>query len=128
MSYIPKYIVKRLVPEDAIKKTEDGISISIVNIVSAIPAGQIPGDPVEFINIKVNGTELTAEEKQNVALVIDDVPYTLPTLRDAGDIPIGAKCTFSFPTAQYNVGEEITIDFEVPIVNVVVNFTRTIQE
>ncbi len=115
MSYIPKYIVKRLIPEDAVKKTADGISISIVNIVSAIPAGQIPGDPVEFINIKVNGIEITPEEKQNVGLLVEDAQYTLPTLRDAGDIPIGAKCTFTFPSDQYQVGDEITVDFRGPI-------------
>jgi hypothetical protein len=126
MSYIPKYVVKRLVPEDGIKKTDDGISISVVNVVSAIPADQIPGNPIEFIDIKVNGTALTNEEKENVSIKIDDQTLTLPNLRDAGTIPIGATVEFSFPTDAYQVGEEITIDFEVPIVNVVVNFTRTI--
>ena len=55
MSYVPKYVLKRMIPQDGLKSVSGGIDITMHNLIATIPADQIPGDPLDLINVKVNG-------------------------------------------------------------------------
>lgn len=127
MSYVPKYIMKRLVPQDAVKLVEGGVEIDVVNVISPIPADQIPGDPADIIDVKINGTALTKEEKSKVSITIDGNKIMFPDFTQAGTVPVGAKLVFFFPTSNYKKGEEVTVALSVSIVNVNIEFTRTIM-
>jgi hypothetical protein len=127
MGYVPKYILKRLIPKDAVKKVEGGVEVTAINVITPIPSSQIPGDPLDIVDIKINGVEMTKPEKESVKMRINDTDLTLAKLREFGDIPVGAKMVFTFPTTKFKVGDEVTIDLAIPLVNVAINFTRTIE-
>lgn len=127
MSYVPKYILKRLIPQDGVKAVPGGVEVNAVNVVSPIPIGQLPGNPADMIDVKINGKDLTKEEKNKVTITVDGVKYEFPKFAEAGDIPVGAKMIFFFPTTELKAGQEVTVNLSVPIVSVQIEFTRTIM-
>jgi hypothetical protein len=48
MSYIPKYILKRMLPADCVKSIEDGIEITFLNVLSPITIEQIPNNVLDY--------------------------------------------------------------------------------
>ncbi|MFX0101759.1 MAG: hypothetical protein ACFFCS_19500 [Candidatus Hodarchaeota archaeon] len=136
MSYIPKYILKRMVPKDAfmnIDKSGDGkpdaFGFYIVNVISplAIPA-EIPSSPEELaklagvddlnslLSILVDGEELDFDFNK-LELRYEDKGVTFATLADAAGvtIPVGGKIVaiYDYPGG-LSVGEhEITIKYGV---------------
>lgn len=127
MSYVPKYVLKRMIPEDAIKAVPGGIDITVSNMIATIPADQIPGDPLDLIHVKVNGTDLSKEAKAQISLTFDEKTYKLGAIRDAGTIPVNTIIVFHFPSTQYKVGDSVDIEISVPEVNTSLAFTRTVQ-
>ena len=127
MSYVPKYVLKRMIAQDGLKAVEGGVDIAMHNIIATIPADQIPGDPLDLIKIKLNGSELSKEEKSQILVKFEDKSFKLGQIRDAGTIPVNTMITFHFPTTTVKAGEEVTVDIDIPEVNVSMSFTRTVQ-
>ena len=119
--------MKRLIPQDAVKAVEGGVEISVVNVISPIPADQIPGDHADIIDIKINGKDMSKEDKNKVTIDIDGKKIMFPNFVEAGTVPVGSKILFFFPTTEYKKGDEITVVLSVSIVNVNIEFTRTIM-
>ncbi|HMF32972.1 MAG TPA: hypothetical protein VKK79_16230 [Candidatus Lokiarchaeia archaeon] len=128
MSYIPKYIIKRLVAEDGLKKVEGGVELTLTNVIQPLPADQIPGNPLDFLHIKINDNEMSREDMEKVKINWEDREFTFESLRDAGTIPIGAQIKFTLPTEEFDIGQEVTIDINIPDLNVNINFARKIAE
>lgn len=126
MSYVPKYVLKRMIPKDAMKLVEGGIELTIINLVASIPADQIPGSPLDVLEIKINGDLLPKDAMEKIEIKMDDEKFMLPDLRDAGTIPVNTTVIFFLPTTDYNVGDEITLEVNVPIVSVNIEVTRTL--
>jgi hypothetical protein len=120
MSYIPKYILKRMIPEDAFfntSKVKGGkpthMGFYIVNVISplSIPA-EIPSDPKELaklagvddisklINLSLDGKEL-AFDINKLVLKYEDKLVTIKTLKDAAGvtIPVGGKLFIMYEMA-----------------------------
>ncbi len=112
MSYIPKYILKRMIPEDSFFNTTKGkaakpthFGFYIVNVISplSIPA-EIPSDPKELaklagvddlsklINLSVDGKEMKFDIEK-LSLKYEDKIVTLKNLKDAAGVtlPVGGK-------------------------------------
>lgn len=119
MSYIPKYILKRMIPEDSFFNTcktgsqPTHFGFYIVNVISplSIPA-EIPSDPKELaklagvddlsklINLSVDGKEM-AFDINKLVLRYEDKEVTLKNLKDAAGvtIPVGGKLAIMYEMA-----------------------------
>lgn len=128
MSYVPKYVLKRMVPEDAMKKVPGGGELTLINMVANVPVDQIPGDPADIIGIKLNDKELTKDEISKIEVYVDDKKYMFNDLKDAGSIAVNTKLKFFMPGAEFNVGDELTITIDVAMVDVHIDITRTVTE
>ncbi|MFX0099117.1 MAG: hypothetical protein ACFFCS_06005 [Candidatus Hodarchaeota archaeon] len=128
MSYIPKYVLKRMIPQDAMKKVEGGGTLTMINMVATIPADQIPGSPLDIIEVKINGEEISKEDMAKVEVRIEGNTTMLPDIKELGTIPVNTTVTFFLPTDKFNVGEEVTVEVDVPIVSVHLEVTRTVTE
>ncbi len=126
MSYVPKYILKRMIPEDALKKVGNNVELKMINLITTIPISQAPGDIVDLLEVKVNGTDLTRDEKLKMGIKWGDKNFTLANIRDAGDIPVNAELVFSVPYANAVVGQEAKIEISVPQFSVTIEFTRVV--
>ena len=42
MSYVPKYVLKRMIPNDAVKLVGDSVEVTLINLIMEIPASEIP--------------------------------------------------------------------------------------
>lgn len=135
MSYIPKYILKRMIPEDSFFNTckngsePDTFGFYIVNVISplSVPA-EIPSDPEELaklagvddlsklITVSVDGQELEFDINK-LSLKYEDKIVTLANLADAAGvtIPVGGKLVlmYEYPGG-LSVGEhEVTVKINI---------------
>ena len=127
MSYVPKYVLKRMVPQDAAKAVEGGIQLTILNLITTIPADQIPGDPLDIIEIKLNGEQLTKEEMEKITVTLDDKTIKFGNLQDAGSVPVNTKMIFFLPTDKLKAGDAVKAEIDIQMVNVHIEVERTIQ-
>lgn len=136
MSYIPKYIIKRMVPEDSFFNTckntpgePDAFGFYIVNVLSplSIPA-DIPSDPQELaklagvddisqlISVNLDGQDLDFDINK-LELRYEDKSVMLTNLADAAGItiPVGGKLIiiYEYPGG-LSVGEhELTVKINI---------------
>jgi hypothetical protein len=117
MSYIPKYILKRMIPEDSFFNATKGkaakpthMGLYIVNVISplSIPA-EIPSDPKELaklagvddisklINLSIDGKDL-AFDINKLVLKYEDKLVTIKNLKDAAGVtlPVGGKLSIMY--------------------------------
>ncbi len=132
MSYIPKYIIKRLVPPDALKKVEGGVEIHIINVISPLSVDEIPQDidPLEYLEVKLDGKELPREKLEQLVLTWGDQKFTFSTLNEmvGQTIAVGQKLSLFFPSDDIKKGEEHEIEVTVKLDNPInVKVTRTVQ-
>lgn len=88
MSAIPKYILKRMIPDDAVKNTNFGWSISITNVISPLSITKAPENVTDLFKITVD-ERLVDNEK--FSLVYDGKEATVqdPTAAEGVTVPIG---------------------------------------
>ncbi len=125
MSYVPKYVLKRLFPEDAFKEVAGGVELLLKNILTTIPVDQIPGNPLDLIDIKINGVALTTDEKAKISIDFEGNKFMLGNIQTAGPIPVGAELKFFFPSSMKK-GDAAKLEITVDLVNVHIEVERTI--
>ncbi len=126
MSYVPKYVLKRMVAQDGLKKVEGGVQLLLVNVIMPIPLDQVPGEVLDFLTLKVNGKELSKDEMSKVQINWEDKEYTFMNIKDALTIPVGAQVKFFLPTTEVTVGQNVKIEILIPAVNVNIEFERVV--
>lgn len=126
MSYIPRYVMKRMVAEDALKQVPGGVELSIVNQVATLPVDAIPGNPATFFTVKLNGKQLPPADMERIVITVDDTAYPLPKIQEATEIPTGAALKFFFPLEGVKMGEELKIELHVPEINADIELVRKI--
>lgn len=126
MSYVPKYILKRMIPEDGLKKVEGGVQLTMVNMITTIPVGEAPGEIADLLEIKVNDEPLTREQITGIEVSWEDNKYTMENIRDAGTIPVNVELKFFVPYPDVEVGQEVKIEIAVPQFSVAFDFVRTV--
>ncbi|MBN2151448.1 MAG: hypothetical protein JW839_08385 [Candidatus Lokiarchaeota archaeon] len=138
MSYIPKYILKRLIPANAfftVDKNGDGkadaIGFYIVNVISplALPA-DIPKDPKELaklagvddlsslITVTLDGVDLKFDFNK-LELRYEGKGVRMANLADAAGItiPVGGKVVviYDYPESEYPPGMNIVGEHELVV-------------
>ena len=97
MAYIPKYILKRMLPANGVVLKDDNIEIIYASLLRPLNIEGI--NPIQ-IEILINGAEVD--------------PYKVEMTTPPGDtLPVGGKIKFSFPNAfEVNKGDTLKISFE----------------
>ncbi|MHA1338508.1 MAG: hypothetical protein ACTSRZ_01235 [Promethearchaeota archaeon] len=131
MSYIPKYILKRMLPKDCVKSVAGGgIEITMINVISPIAIEEVPDNVLDYVEIKIDGKEISKDKLAKTTISFEDEIYTLENAKDAlgKTIPVGGTLKINVPDLGLNAGEEhefeVTIKTDNPI-NIKVS--RTIQ-
>lgn len=115
-----------MIPEDALKKVGKTVELKMINLITTIPISQAPGDIVDLLEVKVNGTPLARDDKLKIGIKWGDKSFTLANIRDAGDIPVNAELVFSVPYPAAVVGQEAKVEISVPQFSVTIDFTRVV--
>ncbi len=98
--YIPKYIIKRLVPAKGVKKEGDVLNITFVNVLSPINVSEeFPDDLSGKIKVSVDGKELPEEQIFETTLDIEGKTYKITELGNlkGETIPVGAQIFIKVP-------------------------------
>ncbi len=61
MSAIPNYIIKRMIPENAVKNTDFGWSMSIINVISPLSVTKAPENISALFKVTVDGKQIDNE-------------------------------------------------------------------
>jgi hypothetical protein len=124
MSYIPKYILKRMFPADSVKLVEGGLEISMLNVISPLSVEGIPATGVEdYVEFSIDGKPLDNAAKAKMKLTIgegaDLKSYTLAEAQkfDGVVVPVGGKMKIFVPASGLKVGEEHEFDLLVKTQN-----------
>ena len=136
MSYVPKYVLKRLIPEKAVKLVGGDIQVEMVNVLTPIPFSMIPGEFVDLVEIKVDDKVVVDSSKPEVAekakIIWNGKDYALKNIKEVADgtLPVGDKMTIVIPNIfGFKVGETHTMELTVKIDSPInIKFERTISE
>jgi hypothetical protein len=110
MSYVPKYVLKRMVPKDAVKLVGGNIEISMINLIMDIPVSEIPN---------------------YVGNLLEKMEYTFDNLVEAGVIPTNSKMKFVVPNVKgLKVGEThvFGINLKIPELPINTEIEREVGE
>ena len=108
MSYIPKYILKRMFAKDAVKKVEGGVTITLTNVISPLSVDEVPEDVENYIELSVDGNPIPEDKKKQFKIILEDgTEYNIDNAQEfAGQvIAVGSKVSV-FAPLDVNVGEE----------------------
>ena len=88
MSYVPKYILKRMIPADAVKNTDYGWMVSITNVISPLSVDEVPDNVIDLFKITVDGNTL---DNKNLSLAYEDkeVTFENPQAALGVTVPVG---------------------------------------
>ena len=88
MSAIPKYILKRMIPEDAVKNTEFGWSMSIKNVISPLSVTEAPENVGALFKVTVDGKLI---DNESFALAYNGMEATVqdPKAAVGVTVPVG---------------------------------------
>ena len=108
MSYIPKYILKRMLPKDCVKAIEGGIEISLLNVISPITIEEIPDNAVEYLDVIIDGNAVGTDVKEKLEIDVEGETVTLANLKNfvGRTLPVGGKMIVKIPLSGLNSGEE----------------------
>jgi hypothetical protein len=123
MSYLPKYILKRLIPKNAVKLDDNMLKVELTNIVSPVPIGELPGSLRDILTIILDDEVVFSPTKQelmdDVRILVDGEEFTIDNIKESGGgvIMLGAKLTFMVPNKfGFAIGEthkmKITADID----------------
>ncbi|MHA1733766.1 MAG: hypothetical protein ACTSU5_17605 [Promethearchaeota archaeon] len=134
MSYIPKYILKRMVPMDAVKAEEGGVVITFINVISPLTIDDIPEDinPLDYLEVKVDGEDIPKEDLAKLKIEAPDegISLTMDNFKDAlgKTLPVGGKLFIHFPTDKLKAGETHDVEINIKTDNPIsIKLTRTVQ-
>nr|MDO8110372.1 hypothetical protein [Candidatus Sigynarchaeota archaeon] len=112
MSYIPKYILKRMFPDDSFKKVAGGIEVTMVNVISPLSVDEVPADVENYIDAKIDGKPLSAADKKKIKIVTGGKTFTIANAKTFAGvvIPVGDKIVVFVPsTLEKGSEHEISI-------------------
>jgi hypothetical protein len=115
-NYVPKYIIKRLVPASGVKKIEDILEIKFVNILSPITVSEeFPDDLSGKIKVSIDGKELSEDQIFKTELDIEGKTYKIPELKTLKGkiIPLGAEVFIRVPDPVQMIQSGNTYNFSV---------------
>ncbi|MHA1371518.1 MAG: hypothetical protein ACTSWN_09440 [Promethearchaeota archaeon] len=127
MSYIPKYILKRMIAKDAIKNTEYGWKVEIKNVISPLSVDEIPDNVENLFKVYVDGKEL---DKSKISLAFENIEVTMENPKDAlgVTVPVGGILELRYKGEHLSPGShDFKLEIE-PAGNMTIEFTREVSE
>lgn len=115
MSYIPNFVIKKMIPKDSIKVTDTGFDATIINVISKLTIDQIPDDLLNYFDLKIDDQEIDEDVKKGITISDGEgMVVSLENLQDALGITIevNAKLTIS---VQYKINKGKNYKFNVLI-------------
>ena len=108
MSYIPKYILKRMFASDAVKTVPGGIEITMTNVISPLSVDEVPDDVENYIEFTVDGKPLEAAKKKDIRFSFGEKSFSIENAKEFAGvvIPVGEKITFFAPVSGLEPGTE----------------------
>jgi hypothetical protein len=99
MSYIPKYILKRMIPKDAVKAVAGGVEITAVNVISPISVDEVPDDVINYLEVEMDGVKISENQKKGLKIFVAEKEYNLANAKDlvGQTIPVGATIKIFAP-------------------------------
>ena len=105
MSYMPKYIIKRLFPSDCIKLKGDGVEITFNNVLAPMAVEKIPEGVayLERYSIKIDGNEVPLELMKKAKVTVNGKVYASTNIKEMeGEvIPAGGKIVIFAPITEF---------------------------
>jgi hypothetical protein len=120
MSYIPKYILKRMIPKDAVKLIGDNLEITMVNVISPISIDEVPDDLLNYLELKVDNEVVMGAGNEGVGsglqIKAEGKVFTLKNVKEAVGLtlPVGGTLTVVMPNVK-KLEKGSTHSFEVTI-------------
>ena len=118
MTTFPKYMIKRLIPEDAVKLAGSEIQVTIVNVLATIPFDRMPENFMKSIVVKVDNEVVASADKPELIskakLIVKGTAYAFDKIKgvEIGELPPGETMIVAIPNMKnYKKGE--THAFEV---------------
>ncbi|MBN2154074.1 MAG: hypothetical protein JW839_21640 [Candidatus Lokiarchaeota archaeon] len=122
MTTFPRYMVKRLVPEDAVKLVGDEIQVTIVNVLATIPFDRMPENFIKSIVVKVDDEVVASADKPDLIsktkLVVKGKAYQFDKINgvEIGELPPGEAMVVAIPNVKgFKKGEthafEVTMQY-----------------
>ena len=118
MTTFPKYMVKRLIPEDAVKLVGNEIQVTIVNVLANIPFNKMPDNFTKSIVVKVDNEVVASADKPELIgkakLIVKGKAYPFDKINgiEIGELPAGESMAVALPNVKgFKKGE--THAFEV---------------
>lgn len=126
MSAIPKYILKRMIPDDAVKNTTFGWSIFITNVISPLSVTEAPENVEDLFKITVDEKTVGNDK---LSLVYDGKEATIhdPTAAVGVTVPIGGVIELRCKGEKLATGKH---SFKIEILarkDLVVEFDRVVK-
>jgi hypothetical protein len=135
MSYIPKYILKRMFPPDSFKIVPGGLEVYMINVLTPLSVDNVPETGVEqYVEFNIDGNKISDDlKKKSIVTINYDTPEAKSlTIKEAKSIenvimPVGSKLKLFVPITNVKKGEEHTFDILIKTVHPFnVQVTRTI--
>lgn len=124
--FVPKYVLKRLVPEDGLKLVGDNIVLNVVNVITPIPFSQIPGEILDILEVKLDDEVMISNTKRELAKEMSikwkEQTYKIEKIKEVGDgtLPVGDTFQIIMPNKKnWKKGDkhsmELTIKIDSPV-------------
>jgi hypothetical protein len=105
MSYIPRYIIKRMVRKDGVKLVDGNIEITVTNAIAPLVVDEVPEDVINYLEFQVDGKVVVGgevpESSKDFQMKFGEKIFTIDTLKDAlGEtLPVGGQLTITYPNS-----------------------------
>lgn len=131
MSFIPKYILKRMLPENCVRGVENGgIEISMVNVISPLTIDEVPDNVLDYVEAKIDGKLVPKDIIAKIKLEFEGQVFTLSNAKTAlgKTLPVGGSLKITVPDLGLKVGEEHEINVIIKTNNPIdIKASRVIQ-
>ena len=115
MSFVPQYLIKRLLPMDCLHAVDNGVEIHAVNVMMPINIEEIPPNMLDYFDVELDGEKQTREFIEQMNLTVEGKVFNFenaPTELLGMTIPMGAEMVMFLPVP-WQAGEEHEICFDV---------------
>jgi hypothetical protein len=105
MSYIPKYILKRVFPSDCVKLKDNGVEFTFNNIIAPMKVEDIPSGE-EYLarySLKIDGTEVPMAVMKKAKVTVNGKEYASTNIKalEGQVMPVGGKIVIFAPVTEF---------------------------
>jgi hypothetical protein len=131
MSFVPKYLINRLLPNDCLVAAENGVELNAINVMMPITIEEIPPNFMDYFDIELDGEKKPREFVNQMTLTVEGKTIGIDNVATeflGMTIPMGAAMKMFIPI-EWQTGEEHEIAFDVKAEDtpMTIRVKRTVQ-